>query len=208
MVFTVDWLYIEVAFVIATFFLGLFVGWKYMAIWTVAVFFATMAADAIGPRLGLLINKFLSVGAQFIAIGTGKPEGSISAPSIAISDAQLPLAQAILFLVLTLFTIWVARKLGNKRDVGLLGLLTGGIFGALGTVIALGKLADYYKSYVAKSNNDFLANSLNLTLPGVTFGSANGSGAGSWAGLGGIALAAFLMLFIIYVIWRVVRTVL
>lgn len=208
MVFTVDWIYIEAAFVLATFFLGLFAGWKYMAIWTVAVFFATMAADAIGPKLGLLINKFLSVGAQFLAIGLGRPDNSVSAPSVAISDTQLPLAQAILFLVLVLFTIWIARKLGNKIAVGLLGLLMGGVFGALGTIIALGKLADYYKSYVAKGGNDFLANSLNLTLPGVTLGSTAGSGAASWSGLVGVALAAFLMLFVVYVIWRVVRAVL
>ena len=208
MVITLDWVIIEVAFVVATALLGFLIGWKYTAIWTVGVFFATIVASKLGPRLMELINKLLSVGAQFLAIGLGRSETSINAPTISIPDAQLPLATAVFFVLLTFFAAWIANKLGNNIAVGLLGKIMGAIFGALGTILILSEVSNYYQQFVAKNGSDPLANSLHLGIPTITLGFGGQSGAADWAGLGTLAVALFLMLLIIYTIWRVVRTVL
>src|SRR5436305_14171506 len=95
MVLTLDWVIVEMAFVVATALLGFLIGWKYMAIWTIGVFFASLVASKLGPKLMLVVNKLISVGAQFLAIMLGGPENSVSAPTVASSAAQLPLATAV-----------------------------------------------------------------------------------------------------------------
>ena len=208
MTLNLDWILVEMAFVVATALLGFIKGWKYMAIWTVAVFFSTIVASKIGPQLERLLNKVVSVGAEFIAIGLGRADNSVTAPTLNIPDANQPLAVAVFFLVLVLFSIWIARKLGNAIDIGIAGKLFGAIFGALGTILVLSELANYYKDYVTKSGKDPLASNFTLGIPTVTLGLGGSSGANDWASLGTLAMAMFLMLLVVYVIWRVVRTVL
>ncbi|HUS16597.1 MAG TPA: hypothetical protein VM536_16500 [Chloroflexia bacterium] len=207
MTINLDWQLVELAFVVATALLGFLIGWKYMAIWTVGVFFATIVASKLGPRLGQLLDKVLAVGAQFLGIALNGNESAVKAPTVVISDAQQPLAVAVFFLLLVLFAAWVARALGNSIAVGLLGKILGLVFGGLGTVLVLSELSTYYQQFVQKNGSDPLAGSLNLSLPTITLGFGGTSGATDWAGLGTLAMALFLMLLIIYTIWRVVRVV-
>src|SRR5690242_13619324 len=120
MVLTLDWFVIELAFVVATAFLGFIIGWKYMAIWTVGVFFAMLMADGIGPRLGALVNRFVSFGVGILTIALGRPDGSITPPTVTITDTSLPLWQSGLFLLLVLFAAFISRALGNAIAIGLL----------------------------------------------------------------------------------------
>jgi hypothetical protein len=208
MAITIDWFIIELAFVLATALLGLLIGWKYMAIWTVGVFFAMLMSDGIGPRLGALLNRFISFGVGILTIAMGRADGSITPPTVTITSTTQPLWQSGFFLFLVAFAAWISRALGNAIAVGLLGKLIGAAFGALGTIVVLSKLSSYYQSYVANGGNDFLANSLNLGIPTISLGFGGTSGAADWAGLGTLAFALFLTLLVIYVIWRVVRVVL
>ena len=66
MVINLNWVIIELAFVLATALLGFMIGWKYMAIWTVGVFFSTIVASKIGPRLVLLLEQD-AVGGRAVA---------------------------------------------------------------------------------------------------------------------------------------------
>jgi len=200
MVINLNWVIIELAFVLATALLGFMIGWKYMAIWTVGVFFSTIVASKIGPRLVLLLNKMLSVGAQLLGITLNGSETSVKAPSISVPDSQLPLLVAAFFLFLVFFAYWVARRLGNSIDVGLLGKIMGAIFGGLGALIALSEVSNYYNDFVARNGSDPLAGTLSLN-PSLTIG----VGAGDLAGYGTMAMALFLILLVIYVIWRVAR---
>ncbi len=203
-----DWVLLEVAFVVATALLGFLVGWKYMAIWVVGVFFSAIVADKIGPRLLLLTNKILGVGAQFLGIAINGNENGLKAPTVVLNDAQQQLAVAGFFLFLVLFSYWIARKLGNGIAVGLLGKIMGAVFGALGTIYSLSVVSNYYKDFVTKNGSDPLANNFTLGIPTITLGLGGNSGAQDWAGLGTLAIALFLMLLVVYTIWRVVRNVL
>src|SRR5579859_3664120 len=205
MTINLDWLLIEMAFVVATALLGFLIGWKYMAIWTVGVFFSTIVAAKIGPKIVLLVNKMLAVGAQLLAITLGRPEDSVKPPVIQITDAQQPLATAVFFLFLVIFAYWVAKKLGNGIAIGLLGKIMGAIFGALGTILVLSEVSNYYQSFAKLNGSDPLANSLNLSVPTISLGFGGSSGAADWVGLGTLAMAIFLMLLVVYTIWRVVR---
>lgn len=207
MTLNIDWVWLEVAFVVATTFLGFLVGWKYMAIWVVGVFFSSIITEKIGPRLMLLINKMIGVGAQFLGIATSGDENSVKAPTVVFSDAQQQLAVIGFFLFLVLFSYWVARKLGNGADIGIMGKLMGAIFGALGTVLTLSYLSTYYQTFVTKNGSDPLSKSAALDLPTIAVGLNSSSGAQNWASLGTIAIALFLLLLILYTIWRVVRNV-
>ncbi len=206
MALTLDWGVIETAFVVATALLGFLIGWKYMAIWTVGVFFATQIASRLGPKLMELINALLGAAVQFFAIMVGKPEGSIPSPTIVISDANVPMATGLFFLFLISIAVWISRALGNNINVGLLGKTMGAIFGGLGTILILSEVSNYYQQYVALGGRDPLAGTLHLAIPALTIGGQ--SGAPNWAGLGTIAIALFVLSLVIYTIWRVVRTVL
>jgi hypothetical protein len=61
-------------------------------------------------------------------------------------------------------------------------------------------VSNYYNDFVAKNGSDPLAGTLSLN-PSLTIG----VGAGDLAGYGTMAMALFLILLVIYVIWRVAR---
>ncbi|MGI8588423.1 MAG: hypothetical protein ACR2M0_12180 [Chloroflexia bacterium] len=207
MVINLDWLLVEAAFVVATALLGFIIGWKYMAIWTVGVFLSTLVAAKIGPKLELLLNKLIAVIAQFLGIALNGNENALKAPSVGIPDNILPLATAGFFLFLVLFSYWVARKLGNNVDVGIVGKIVGTVFGALGAILALSEISSYYQQYVAKSGRDPLSGAINLSVPSLVIDVGGPSGATNWSSLGTLAIALFLLLLVVYTIWRVVRNV-
>jgi hypothetical protein len=89
----------------------------------------------------------------------------------------------------------------------LLGLLFGGLFGARGAVLLLGKLTEYWRSCTpAPGHSDPLANlNLNLDLP--TFALGGSATTINWGQLAGLALVIALALLILYAFWRGVRVI-
>ncbi len=208
MVITLDWTVLQVALVLTLFLVGIGSGWKYMAIWTIGVFFAVMATDAVAPKLERIINKFLGVGVSFIPLFTGAADDSVTAPSIDIPSPDLPLWQiGFLLLVALPVAVVVARKFGNMGGVGLLGKFWGGVFGALGAVILLGKLTEYWRTWTtAEGHTDPLANlGFNFDLPTLALGGSATSI--NWGQLAGLALVIALALLILYAFWRGVKLI-
>lgn len=208
MVITLDWTILQVALVLTLFLIGLGSGWKYMAIWAIGIFFAVLATDAVGPKLERIINKFLGVGVSFIPLFTGAPDDSVTAPTIDIPSPDLPLWQiGFLLLVAVPVAVVVARKFGSMVGVGLLGKFWGAVFGALGAVILLGKLTDYWRSWTtAEGHSDPLANlGFNLDLP--TFALGGSATAINWGQLAGLALVIALALLVLYAFWRGVKLI-
>ena len=104
----------------------------------------------------------------------------------------------------------MARKLGNAVAVGLAGKLFGAVFGALGTVLVLSEAGELLPAVrAARAGNDPLAKALQPRHSDGQRGlRRQRPGATDWAGLGTLAIALFLMLLLLYIVWRVVRMVL
>jgi hypothetical protein len=171
-----------------------------------------LATDAVGPKLERLINKFLGVGASFIPLFTGAPDDSVTAPAIDIPSPDLPIWQIGFLLLIALpVAVIVARRFGNMIGVGLLGKFWGGVFGSLGAILLLGKITEYWRTWVtAPGHSDPLANfNLSLTppvnVPTIVLGGP--STAFNWGQLAGLAIVLILALIIGYAFWRAVRVI-
>ncbi len=167
MVIQLEWWQWVLPAVLACVALGLYMGWRVMAVWTVGIFFSGLVAGRLGPKLDLFINKILSVMGQFFAIAADKDENSIHPPQVEIASPWEPLATALLFLGLMVLAWWVARKLAGRDDVGLLGHLIGGAFGAIAAVIALSSAFDYWGDFVKRSGSN-PAGAAALTVPQIS----------------------------------------
>jgi hypothetical protein len=202
MVITLEWWQWVLPAVFLAVVAGLYMGWKIMGLWTIGVFFSGLVAAKLGPKIDLLFNKLLSVLGQFAAIATDKPEASIPTPQIEIASPWEPLATAVLFLVLVAFAWWVARKLA-ARGGGLLDSLIGGVFGALASILGLSQAFDYWADFVQRSGN----NPTSVT-PQVSIGIAALPSSNPLMGMATAALGLFLLIVIVYTIWRAVRAAL
>jgi hypothetical protein len=214
MVITLDWTVLQVALILSIALVGITMGWKYMALWTIGIFFATLASDAIGPRIERLVNRFLSIGAAFANDFLTDPESpttTVTPPTVEIASPDLPLWQiGFLLLVAVPIALFVARSYGNRINVGLIGRITGGIFGALGGIILLGKLTEYWRQWVtAPGHTDPLAN-FNIryvpSTPTIVFGGPSTGGI-SWETLAGLAIILAIALLIFYAFYRVLRII-
>src|SRR4051794_40290762 len=97
MTITLEWWQLVLPAVVAAVMVGLYMGWRIMGLWTVGIFFSGLVAAKLGPKLDVLINKFINVGGQFVAIATDKPDGSITTPQITIATPFEPIATGGLF---------------------------------------------------------------------------------------------------------------
>ena len=206
MTIQLEWWQWTLPLVVACVVIGLYYGWRVMAIWTVGVYFSGLVASALGPKLDLFINKFFSVIGQFFAIATDREEGSINTPRIDIASPWEPVAAAGLFAGLVVLSWWVARKLTGREGVGLLGHILGGAFGAVAAILAMSGAFDYWSNFVARSGNPTSGTS--VTVPQISIGVAALPNSNPLMGLAGLALGLFLLIIIVYTIWRVVRTAL
>ncbi len=208
MTITLEWWQWVLPAVIAAAVVGLYMGWRIMGLWTVGVFFSGLVAAKLGPKLGLLINKLFSVIAQFFAIAAGKDENSVSAPHITIASPFEPIATGALFIALVVLSWWIARKLaGRGSDIGLLGHLIGGIFGGLAAIVALSQTFDYWSDFVQRSGTS-TGGTAAVTVPQVSLGVASLPAQNPLVGLATVAIGLFLLIIIVYTIWRAVRTAL
>src|SRR4051812_21136162 len=180
-------------------------GWRIMGLWTVGVFFSGLVAARLGPKLDLFINKLLSVGGQFFAIAADKDETSISTPKITIASPLEPLATGLLFIALVVLSWWIARKLGGAGDGTLVGRLMGAVFGALAAVIGLSQSFDYWVDFVKRSGTNGAAGA-SITVPQISIGVAGLPNSNPLVGFATIAIGLFLLLVIVYTIWRALRT--
>jgi hypothetical protein len=226
MAITLNWELLQFALVLTFFLVGLFAGWKYLVIWTLGIYFAGLASDAVGPRLERLINKLLATGVSFASVfsdpgtpaaatptpvgacncGTPATTGGLVAPQITIAPSDLPLWQiGFLLLIAVPIATLVARRYGSMGGVGIIGRLAGGIFGAAGGILLLAKLTDYWRLWVA-DHGDPLANfNLNLALPPIVVGGS--STVVNWSQLGIYALIITLALIVAYAFWRALRVI-
>jgi hypothetical protein len=176
-----------------------------MGLWTVGVFFSGLVAARLGPKLDLFINKLISVSGQFFAIAAGKDESSVHTPTITIASPFEPLATGLLFIALMGLSWWIARKLGSSGDGTLVGRLMGGVFGGLAAVIGLSQAFDYWVDFV-KRNGANLAAGASVTVPQISIGVAGLPNSNPLVGFATIAIGLFLLLVIVYTIWRALRT--
>jgi len=184
---------------------GLAMGWRVMGLWTVGVFFSGLVAARLGPKLDLFINKLISVGGQFFAIAADKDESSVHTPKITIASPWEPVATGLLFVALMGLSWWIARKLGGPGDANLLGRLMGSVFGSLAAVIGLSQGFDYWVDFVRRSGTNPAAGA-SLTMPQVSIGISGLPNSNPLVGLATIAIGLFLLLIIVYTIWRAFRT--
>ncbi len=205
MTITLEWWQWVVPAIVAAAVVGLNKGWKIMGLWTVGVFFSGLAAARIGPKLDLLLTKFLSVGGQFFAIATDKPETSVNTPQIQIASPWEPIATGLFFLSLVMLSWWVARRLagGTGSGVGLLGRLMGAAFGALAATLALSQGFDYWADFVRRSGANPAG--AQVTVPQISVGIAGLPSTNPLIGLATAAIDLFLILVIVYTIWRALR---
>lgn len=204
MVIQLEWWQWILPAVIACGVVGLYMGWRIMGLWTVGVFFSGLVAARLGPKLDLFINKFLSVMGQFFAIAADKDESSIHTPQIVIASPWEPVSTAALFLALVMLSWWIARKLTSRHDTGVLGYLLGGVFGVLASIVGLSQAFDYWADFVKRSGNN-PAGQAAITVPQISVGVAALPSSNPLVGMAALALGLFLLIIIVYTVWRAVR---
>jgi len=203
MVISLEWWQLVLPLMVAAVVAGFYMGWRIMGLWTVGVFFSGLVAAKMGPKLDLFINKFLNVGGQFVAIATDKPDGSIPTPQIVIASPLEPLATGGLFLLLVILSWWIARRLASRGGGGLIDSVIGGLFGAVAAVIAISQAFDYCADYVQRSGNNPTS-----AAPQVTVGIAAMPASNPLAGIATGAVGLFLLIIIVYTIWRALKAAL
>src|SRR5438270_6534093 len=205
MAITLQWWQWTMPAIVACAIIGLYMGWRIMGLWTVGVFFSGLVAARLGPKLDRLINKVISVAGQFFAIAADKDESSVSTPKIHIASPWEPIATGALFLALVALSWWIARRLASGGETGLVGRLMGGITGALASVIGLSQSFDYWIDFVTRSGAN-PASGTSVTVPQFSVGVSGLPGANPLVGLVPVAIGLFLLLVIVYTIWRALRT--
>jgi hypothetical protein len=204
MVITLEWWqYILPAF-IACAVVGLYMGWRIMGLWTVGVFFSGLVAARLGPKLELFINKFFSVMGEFFAIAADKDKAAIPTPQVSIASPWEPVATSVLFLLLVVMSWWVARKLAGRGDTGVLGYLIGAIFGVLACLVAVSQAFDYWSDFVKRSGGNPVGGTT-ITVPQISVGVAGIPSSNPLMGLATLAIGLFLLIIIVYTIWRAIR---
>jgi hypothetical protein len=202
MVITLEWWQWVLPAVIAAVMVGLYNGWRVMGLWTVGVFFSGLVAARLGPKLDLFINKMLSVGGQFFAIASDKPEGSISTPQIQIASPWEPVGTAALFFSLVVLSWWIARKLASRGD-GILDRLIGAVFGGIAAVVGLSQAFEYWTDFIKRSGTN-----PTVAVPSISVGVAGIPDTNPLMGIATMALGLFLLIVIVYTIWRALRATL
>jgi hypothetical protein len=204
MTITLEWWQWVLPAIVACAVVGLYMGWRIMGLWTVGVFFSGLVAARLGPKLDLFINKLISVGGQFFAIAADKEESSVATPSIDIASPFEPLGTGALFFALLALSWWVARRLAGRGDSGLLGRLMGGAFGALASIIGLSQAFEYWADFVSRSGANPSTGAA-LTVPQISIGVAGLPSSNPLVGIATMAIGLFLLLVIVYTIWRAMR---
>ncbi len=204
MTITLQWWQWTMPAIVACAIIGLYMGWRIMGLWTVGVFFSGLVAARLGPKLGQLTTKLLSVGGQFFAIATGKDEATISTPKVTIASPWEPVAIAVFFAGLLWLSWIIARRLTNKDEIGLLGHLLGAAFGALASLIALSQGFDYWADFIRRSGANSNSGAA-VTVPQVSIAIAGIPSTNPLVGLATGAIGLFLLLIIVYTIWRALR---
>lgn len=175
-----------------------------MGLWTIGVFFSGLVAARLGPKTDLFLSKLLSVAGQFFAIAADKDESSVSTPEITIASPWEPVATAVVFILLIMLSWYVARRLANSDSVGFLGRLLGGAFGAIASILALSQGFDYWADFVSRSGTN-PNTSAAVTVPQVSVGLAGIPTSNPLIGVTTAAFGLFLILVIVYTIWRALR---
>jgi hypothetical protein len=198
---TLEWWQWMLPAIVAAVVVGLYKGWRIMGLWTVGVFFSGLVAARLGPKLELFINKALNVGGQFFAIAADRPEEAVPTPTVQITSPWEPVATAGLFAALIILSWWIAKRLSSSDDIGLVGRLIGGVFGGIAAIVGLSQGFDYWTDFVARSGNN-----PTTAVPQISVGVAGLPSTNPLMGLATMAIGLFLVIIIVYTIWRALRT--
>ena len=209
MIITLDWWQWALPAVVACAFIGLFMGMRIMGLWTVGVFFSGLVAGAFGPKLDLFINKLFRVFAEFFALAADRDESSIPTPTVTIPSPWEPVATGILYALLLGMSWWIARRLAGKGDGRPVDSLLGGVFGALAALIALSQMLGYWADFVRRggsTSGPATGGGASFTVPEISINLGGLSGSNPLVGVGTAAIGLFLLIIIVYTIWRGVRS--
>ena len=204
MIINLEWWQWLLPAVIASAVMGVYMGWRVMAIWTVGVYFSGLIAHALGPKLERLINKVLSVFAQFVALAMDREESAVSSPTIDIASPWEPFATGIFFVTLVFLSWWVARRLTGRGELGLLGHLLGGVFGGLAAIVGLAQGLNYWSDFVARSGSN-PSGGAGLTVPQISIGVAPLPDSNPLATMICPLMGLFILLILVYTFFRVFR---
>jgi hypothetical protein len=81
----------------------------------------------------------------------------------------------------------------------------GGVFGSLAAIIGLSQSFDYWVDFIKRSGAN-PASGASLTVPQISIGVAGLPNSNPLVGFATIAIGLFLLLVIVYTIWRALRT--
>jgi hypothetical protein len=121
---------------------------------------------------------------------------------VQITSAWEPVATGALYLVLIIFSWWLARRIAGRTG-GLLEGLIGGVFGGLASVLALSQAFDYWSDFVKRSGNNPTA-----VTPQISIGMEALPATNPLLGMATVAFGLFLLIVIVYTIWRAVKAAL
>ncbi len=205
MTITLEWWQWLLPVVVACAAIGLMMGYKIMGLWTVGVFFSGLVAASGGPKLGLFLTKIVSVAGQFFAIAASKDETSIITPKVTIASPWEPVATGVFYLMLIVLSWWVARKLGTTDEVAIVGRLVGAVFGGIAAVLALSQAFGYWTDFVSRNGSN-PSEGASVVVPQIAIGVAGLPSSNPFVGMATMAIGLFLLLIIVYTIWRALRS--
>lgn len=190
-------------------------GWREMAIFVVAMIFATMVASAIEPMVPTVLARLVNIGRQLgpaltdTSGNTNPPEVNTTPPGFLEDPNNVPLIMLILFFVLSLAAYAIAKAIGTRGNLGLFGRLGGAAFGGVAFVIILYSLLNYWVRYQAAKGNTtadtYTTATPQIVVPSVQLNVAGLPVSNFLATWYPWAIAVFVILILVYALSRVSR---
>jgi hypothetical protein len=97
---------------------------------------------------------------------------------------------------------WIARKLASRGD-GILDRLIGAVFGGIAAVVGLSQAFEYWTDFIKRSGTN-----PTVAVPSISVGVAGIPDTNPLMGIATMALGLFLLIVIVYTIWRALRATL
>ncbi len=196
--------------------LGWVRGWREMAIFVVGLIFALLVADAIQTQVPTVLSRLVQVGKELggsitdTSNSTNPPSPTTPPPGFLQDPHNVPLIMLILFFFLSLTAYAIGKAIGTRGHLGLFGKLGGFLFGAIGFIIIISRELDYWVAYQtargsAVAPNGIQASSPQVVIPSVQLQVAGLPVSNVLSGWYPWAIAAFIILILLYALSRVSR---
>lgn len=191
--------------------LGWIRGWREMAIFVVGLIFALLVADAIQTQVPTVLERLVKIGGELGPALTNQPTPAPKPPPGFLEDPHnVPLIMLILFFFLALAAYAIGKAIGTRGHLGLFGKIGGFLFGAIGFIIIISRELDYWVAYQtargsAVAPNGFQTSSPQVVIPSVQVQVAGLPVSNVLSGWYPWAIAAFIILILLYALSRVSR---